>query len=351
LCGNVAAPTTTAPWTNSRRSLSHQLAYEEVIMATARLLHSFKGVRGLNLYRPYSSAAPNTKLLINGQFVESKTTDFIDVNNPATNEHDLAKATYQQGKTLVDAEGDVMRGLQSHETWMPTHSASRRGVCAGIAPFNFPAMIPLWMFPVALVCGNTYVFKPSERVPGATMMLTEMLMDAGCPKGVVNAIHGQHEAVNFICDHPDIRAISFGRYIYEKGSLNGKRVQSNMGAKNHGVIMPDANKESTLTQLVGAAFGAAGQRCMALSTAVFVGEANNWLPELVEKSKKLRVNADTHSQSRFGTRDIPRGSERICGLVQTGIDEGANCILDGRDIVVPGYERTEFRGADHSLWG
>merc|ERR1712077_94834 len=143
-----------------------------------------------------------------------------------------------------------------------------------------------WMFPMATICGNTYIMKPSERDPTACMALVELLKEAGLPDGVVNVIHGQHDTVNFICDHPDIRAVSFvggdaaGKHIYERGSSNGKRVQCNMGAKNHGVIMPDANKEYTINQLVGAAFGAAGQRCMALSTAVLVGEAKSWLPEV-----------------------------------------------------------------------
>ncbi|CAG2100389.1 unnamed protein product, partial [Medioppia subpectinata] len=224
--------------------------------------------------------------------------------------------TEEQGKTTIDAEGDVFRGLQVVEhacsvtslllgETMPSiakdmDSYSLRlplGVCAGITPFNFPAMIPLWMFPIALVSGNTYVLKPSERDPGAAMIFMEMLEEAGVPPGVVNVIHGQHKAVDFICDHPKIQAISFvgsdtaGKYIYARGSANGKRVQSNMGAKNHGVIMPDANKDHALNQLAGAAFGAAGQRCMALSTAVFVGETKEWINDLVEKAKKLKVNA------------------------------------------------------------
>ncbi|XP_068215352.1 probable methylmalonate-semialdehyde/malonate-semialdehyde dehydrogenase [acylating], mitochondrial [Palaemon carinicauda] len=389
-------------------------------MSAVRLLRSVQGIPGLPFSRSYSSAAPTTKLFINGKFLESKTKDFIDVHNPATNEvvtrvpkatqeemqsaadaakeafqtwsktsvltrqqvmfkyqqfireniHELAKIiTLEQGKTLADAEGDVLRGLQVVEHCcsitslqlgetlpgiardIDTHSYRiPLGVCAGIAPFNFPAMIPLWMFPVALVCGNTYVFKPSERVPGCSMMLMELLKEAGCPDGVVNVIHGSHAAVNFICDNPEIRAISFvgsnqaGEYIYERGSKNGKRVQSNMGAKNHGVVMPDANKESTLTQLVGAAFGAAGQRCMALSTAVFVGEANKWLPELVEKTKKLRVNAGHVPDADLGPVISPEAKDRICELVQKGIDEGAKCILDGRNVVVPGYEKGNFVG-------
>ncbi|GFR84358.1 methylmalonate-semialdehyde dehydrogenase [acylating], mitochondrial, partial [Elysia marginata] len=156
--------------------------------------------------------------------------------------------------------------------------------------------------------------------------------------------------VNFICDAPDIQAISFvgsdqaGQYIYERGSKNGKRVQSNMGAKNHGVIMPDANKESTLTSLVGAAFGAAGQRCMALSTAIFVGEAREWIPELVEKARKLKVNAGHEPDADLGPLISPAAKDRVCSLIQSGVDQGAQVLLDGRGIEVKGYEKGNFVG-------
>jgi len=370
--------------------------------------------------RLYSSSASTTKLFINGQFVESKTKEWIDLHNPATNEVvtrvpkstqdemeaavDAAKGafkswskasvlsrqkvmfrlqnliqdnmkklaaniTLEQGKTLVDAEGDVLRGLQVVEHCCSVTSLSQGetlsgiakdmdtlsyrvplGVCAGITPFNFPAMVPLWMFPVATVCGNTYVIKPSERDPGATMMLMEMLKEAGMPDGVVNVIHGQHDAVNFICDHPAIRAISFvgsdiaGKYIYERGSKNGKRVQSNMGAKNHGVIMPDANKEATLNQVVGAAFGAAGQRCMALTTVVFVGESKQWLSEIVDRASKLKVNAGHEPGADLGPVISPQSKQRITNIVSTSIKEGAKCVLDGRELVVKGYEKGNFIG-------
>ncbi|KAI2654564.1 Methylmalonate-semialdehyde dehydrogenase [acylating], mitochondrial [Labeo rohita] len=271
---------------------------------------------------------------------------------------ELAKLiTLEQGKTLADAEGDVFRGLQVVEHTcsitslmlgetlpsitkdMDTYTYRLPiGVCAGIAPFNFPAMIPLWMFPMGMVCGNTYLMKPSERVPGCAMMLAKLLQDAGAPDGTLNIIHGQHDAVNFICDHPAIKAISFvgsnqaGEYIYERGSKNGKRVQSNMGAKNHGVVMPDANKENTLNQLVGAAFGAAGQRCMALSTAILIGEARNWLPELVERAKGLRVNAGDQPGADVGPLISPQAKERVNSLIQSGVDEGAKVLLDGRNV-------------------
>eukprot|EP00118_Oscarella_pearsei_P025106 m.307526 g.307526 ORF g.307526 m.307526 type:complete len:523 (+) comp42394_c0_seq1:50-1618(+) len=361
-----------------------------------------------------------TKLFINGEFVESNAKEWIDVHNPATNDvvtrvpcttqaemnsavdaartafdtwkdvsilsrqqvmfklqhlirgnmGELAKViTLEQGKTLADAEGDVLRGLQVVEhacsitslqlgETLPSitkdmDTLSYRiplGVCAGITPFNFPAMIPLWMFPLAIVCGNTYVIKPSERDPGATMMLCEMAREAGVPSGVLNVIHGSRDAVNFILDDPTIRAVSFvgsdtaGEHVYQRGSQNGKRVQSNMGAKNHGVIMPDANKEHTLNQLVGAAFGAAGQRCMALSTAVFVGEAKDWMPELLERARQLKVNAGDQPGADLGPLISPEAKERVCELIQSGADEGATVELDGRGIVVSGYEKGNFVG-------
>ncbi|XP_002734184.1 putative methylmalonate-semialdehyde/malonate-semialdehyde dehydrogenase [acylating], mitochondrial [Saccoglossus kowalevskii] len=280
-----------------------------------------------------------------------------------------ALITLEQGKTLADAEGDVARGLQVVEhacgitslqlgETLPGISKDMDlysyriplGVTAGITPFNFPAMIPLWMFPLATVCGNTSVIKPSERDPGATMLLVKLAAEAGLPKGVVNVIHGAHDAVNFICDNPAIKAISFvgsdqaGKYIYERGSLNGKRVQSNMGAKNHGVIMPDANKESSINQLVAAAFGAAGQRCMALSTAVFVGDSKDWIPDLVKKAKSLKVSAGVEKGADLGPLISPQAKRRVCDLVQSGVNEGANLILDGTNIVVQGYEKGNFVG-------
>jgi len=371
-------------------------------------------------FRNYASAAPTTKLFLDGKFVESKTSKWIDLPNPATNEvitrvpestqeemqaavdsckeafkswskttvltrqqymfklQQLIKdnmqllaanITEEQGKTLVDAEGDVLRGLQVVEHCcsitslqlgetlpgiakdMDLHSYKiPLGVTAGITPFNFPAMIPLWMFPMALVCGNTMVMKPSERDPGATMIIMELMNKAGFPPGVVNVIHGAHDSVNFICDNPDIRSISFvgsdqaGKYIYERGSKKGKRVQCNMGAKNHGVIMPDANKEATLQALTGAAFGAAGQRCMALSTVVWVGEAKNWIPEMIEKAKKLKVNVGTAPGADLGPLISPQAKNRVVDLVQSGVQDGAELLLDGTNVVVDGYEKGNFVG-------
>lgn len=373
----------------------------------------------VNSFRCYSTV-PNVKLWIDNKPVESKTKDWIDLYNPATNEvicnvpkttHDemetavnscseayktwskttpifrqqilfnlqnLVKSnlkeiakniTHEQGKTIPDAEGDVMRGLQVIEhscsltynllgSTLPnvakdidiTSYKTPLGVCAGVMPFNFPAMIPLWMFPLATACGNTILLKPSEKDPGATMMLVELAREAGFPNGVINVIHGQHSAVDFICDHPAIKAISFvgsdqaGTYIYRRGSANGKRVQSNMGAKNHGVILPDANKENTINQLIGAAFGAAGQRCMALTTAVFVGKTKEWLPEIIEKVKLLKVNAGHIAGTDIGPVISKDSKNRIIDIINKSEIEGAQIDLDGRRCIVKDFPNGNFVG-------
>lgn len=364
--------------------------------------------------------APSVKLLINGEFVESRTTQWRNVVNPATQEvlarvpfatpeevnlavsnakqafktwrktpigtrariflklqqlirenmKELAALlTAEQGKTLPDAEGDVFRGLEVVE-----HAASignlqlgelannvangvdtytllqPLGVCAGITPFNFPAMIPLWMFPMAIATGNTFVLKPSEQDPLVTMRLCELALEAGIPPGVLNVVHGGEDVVNAICDHPDIKAISFvgstkvGTHVYNRASLNGKRVQCMMGAKNHAIVLPDANKEQTLNALAGAAFGAAGQRCMAVSVAVLVGEAQNWIPELVEKAKTLKVSAGTEPGTDVGPLVSCAALSLVEGLIERGVAEGAKLELDGRKPQVPGYEKGNFVG-------
>jgi len=283
---------------------------------------------------------------------------------------DIAKnIVEEQGKTFPDAKGDVFRGLEvvEHSCSSATlqmgetlENVSRHidtysyrqplGVCAGITPFNFPAMIPLWMFPLAITCGNTYILKPSERDPGACMILAGLAKEAGVPDGVLNIIHGAKDSVNFICDAPEIRAISFvggdaaGRHIHDRGTKNGKRVQSNMAAKNHATIMPDADKDRTIDAIVGAAFGASGQRCMALSAAVFVGEAKNWIPEIVAKAKKLKVTQGLQAGADVGPVISPASKKRIEDLIETGIKEGAKIDLDGRGIKVPGFEKGNFIG-------
>jgi malonate-semialdehyde dehydrogenase (acetylating) / methylmalonate-semialdehyde dehydrogenase len=277
--------------------------------------------------------------------------------------------TAEQGKTLPDAEGDIFRGLEVIEHacsigtlqqgefsenvagGVDTYTLRQPiGVCAGITPFNFPAMIPLWMFPMAIVCGNTFVLKPSEQDPLSTMELVELALQAGIPAGVLNVVHGGKDVVDAICTHPDIKAISFvgsthvGTHVYNLGSQHGKRVQAMMGAKNHAVVLPDANREQTLNALAGAGFGAAGQRCMATSVVVFVGASKDWLPELVERARGLSVNGGTEANTDVGPVVSRAAKERILGMIDAGVKEGATLSLDGRDVKVQRYEKGNFIG-------
>ncbi|XP_061972133.1 uncharacterized protein LOC133694584 isoform X2 [Populus nigra] len=260
--------------------------------------------------------------------------------------------TSEQGKTLKGALGDVLCGLEAVEhacamatlqmgEFVPNASngidtyciREPLGVCAGICPFNFPAMIPLWMFPIAVTCGNTFVLKPCEKNPGASMILAALAVEAGFPDGVLNVIHGTNDIVNYICDDDAVKAISFiGSDL------------SNIGGKNHAIIMPDASIDDTLNALVAAGFGAAGQQCMALSTAVFVGGSSAWEHELVEHAKALKVNAGTDPSADLGPVISKEVKDCICRLVQSGVDSGARLLLDGRNIVVPGYENGSFVG-------
>ena len=276
--------------------------------------------------------------------------------------------TAEQGKTIADARGDVFRGLEvvehaagianlqigdyvenvasgvdTYSVWQPL------GVCAGITPFNFPAMIPLWMFPMAIATGNTFILKPSEQDPMVTMRLVELAIEAGVPEGVLNVVHGGKATVDAICDHPDIKAVSFvgstavGKHVYERASQSGKRAQCMMGAKNHGVILPDANKEQTLNQLAGAAFGAAGQRCMALSVVVLVGAAGEWVDDIKAKAEGLVVSAGKHDKD-LGPLISPAAKACVEHLISTGVEEGASLILDGRGLTVEGFEKGNFVG-------
>lgn len=203
---------------------------------------------------------------------------------------------------------------------------------------------------MALTTGNTFILKPSELDPGATMILTRLAQEAGVPPGVLNVIHGTRSPVNFLCDHPDIKAVSFvgsnqaGEHINNRAGSNGKRVQCNMAAKNHGTILPDANKEFTLNALAGSAFGAAGQRCMALSTAVFVGEAAQWIPDLVERAKNLKVSAGHVPGTDIGPLVSVKAKQRVESLIASAEKEGAKILLDGRGVVVPGFEKGNFIG-------
>jgi malonate-semialdehyde dehydrogenase (acetylating)/methylmalonate-semialdehyde dehydrogenase len=280
-----------------------------------------------------------------------------------------ALITLENGKTLQDAAGDVFRGLEVVEsacqiapqmlgdslsgisTTMDCVSYREPlGVCAGIAPFNFPAMIPLWMFPLAIAAGNTFILKPSEKTPGATMLLAELMAQAGLPENVLQVVHGGKDTVNRICRHDDIQAISFvgsntaGEYIFKEGTAHGKRVQSNLGAKNHAVILPDADRAAVVRALAGAAFGAAGQRCMALSTVIFVGAAQEWLPDIVEAARHLKVGAGWQEETDVGPLISTESKTRVELIIEEAVKQGAQLDLDGRGVQVEGYETGNFVG-------
>lgn len=201
---------------------------------------------------------------------------------------------------------------------------------------DFPAMIPLWTIPIATVTGNTCIIKPSERDPGACMILAELAEKAGFPPGVVNIVHGSAKTVDFILDEPRIKAISFvgsnkaGEYIYSRASANGKRVQANLGAKNHAAVLPDCNKNHALNAITGAAFGAAGQRCMALSTLVMIGETKDWVPELAKRAKEIQMNGGFEEGAELGPVISPQSKKRIEDLIASAEEEGATILLDGR---------------------
>ena len=275
----------------------------------------------------------------------------------------------EHGKTLPDAEGEVARGLEVVEhacaitslqlgeiaenaaTGVEVYNLLQPiGIGAGITAFNFPVMLPCFMFPLAVAAGNTFVLKPSEQDPSSTMKLVELAHEAGLPPGVLNVIHGGAEVANWLCDHPDIKAVSFigstavGTHIYKRATEAGKRVQSMMGAKNHCVILPDANREQSINNLIGSAFGAAGQRCMANSVAVLVGEAREWLTEIVEKSRKLKVGPGSDRDADLGPLVSARAKERVLGLINRGEKEGTKLLLDGRSCQVKGYENGNFVG-------
>ena len=285
----------------------------------------------------------------------------------------LAEAlSREHGKTFPDAKGDVQRGLEVVEYCIGapqmlkgdfTDSAgpgidmySMRqplGVSAGITPFNFPAMIPLWMFAPAIVCGNAFILKPSERDPSVPLMLAELIEEAGLPKGILQVVNGDKEAVDAIIDNDVVQSIGFvgstliAEYIYGRGCSNGKRVQCFGGAKNHMIIMPDADMDQAADALIGAGYGAAGERCMAISVAVPVGDetADRLIEKLIPRIEKLKVGPYTSGDDvDYGPVVTAAAKENILNLVQSGIDQGATLVVDGRDFKLQGYEEGFFVG-------
>ncbi|GAB5389025.1 MAG: CoA-acylating methylmalonate-semialdehyde dehydrogenase [Alphaproteobacteria bacterium] len=279
--------------------------------------------------------------------------------------------TLEHGKTFDDAKGEVIRGLEvvefatgiphllkgefSEQVGSDVDSWSMRqplGVVAGITPFNFPAMVPMWMFPMAIACGNTFILKPSERDPSVGLRLAELLTEAGLPDGVFNVVQGGKDAVDAILDHPAISAVSFvgstpiAEYIYTRGNATGKRVQALGGAKNHMVVMPDADMAQATDALMGAGYGSAGERCMAISVAVAVGDAaaDDLIKRLTPRVQSLKVGPGMDRESEMGPLVTKEHLEKVKGYVDAGVAEGAKLVVDGRDHKLQGYENGYFMG-------
>ncbi|BCN26269.1 CoA-acylating methylmalonate-semialdehyde dehydrogenase [Vibrio alfacsensis] len=350
---------------------------------------------------------------IDGEFVESLSSEWLEVTNPASNEviayvpcstnaemhaaiesaktafndwknvavserarlmlryqhllkehHDeLANLlSHETGKIFADAKGDVWRGIEVVEqaaniasnlmgetvenvaTDIDSYSLIQPlGVCCGITPFNFPAMIPLWMFPIAIASGNAFVLKPSEQVPLTSIRLAELFEQAGAPKGILQIVHGRKEQVDFLLKHQDIQTVSFvgsvpvAQYIYTTATQHFKRVQAFAGAKNHMVVMPDANKEQVVNNLVGSSVGAAGQRCMAISVAVFVGSSKAWVADLKQEMAKVHPGAWDDDAAAYGPLISAQAKQRVLSLIEEGKKQGAACELDGSQCQVEGF--------------
>ncbi len=289
----------------------------------------------------------------------------------ARKEELAAIITREHGKVLADAIGSVTRGLEvvefacgiphllkgdfTESVGTSIDSFSMRqplGVVAGITPFNFPAMVPMWMFPIAIACGNTFVLKPSEKDPSAANLIAEWMKEAGCPDGVFNVVHGDKVAVDTILTHPDVTAVSFvgstpiAEYVYQTGCAHGKRVQALGGAKNHLVVMPDADLAMTTDALVSAAYGSAGERCMAVSVAVAIGDkvGDALVGELKSKIERIRVGPGTDGEAEMGPLVTKEHLAKVRGYVDTGVAEGADLVVDGRDFALQGYEDGYFLG-------
>lgn len=296
---------------------------------------------------------------------------FVDLLNRDMDKLAVALSK-EHGKTVPDAKGDVIRGLEVAEFCIGaphllkgeyTDGAGPEidmyslrqpvGIAAGITPFNFPAMIPMWKFCPALACGNAFILKPSERDPSVPLMLAELMIEAGLPKGLLNVVNGDKESVDAILDHEDIGAVGFvgstpiAQYVYSRGTANGKRVQCFGGAKNHMIIMPDADMDQAVDALVGAGYGAAGERCMAVSVAVPVGEdtANRLIEKLTPRVEALKIAPYTDGDDAdFGPVVTKEAQQRILGLIDRGVEEGATLAVDGRGFTMQGYENGFFVG-------
>src|SRR5579862_1637412 len=310
----------------------------------------------------WAATPPLTRARIMFKFLEVLARDHDALARTISEEH---------GKVFSDAQGEITRGVEvvefacgiphllkgefAEQVGRGIDSWSVRqplGVCAGITPFNFPAMVPMWMFPIALACGNTFVLKPSERDPSTAIRLAQLLKEAGLPDGLFNVVHGDKEAVDALLHHPDIAAVSFvgstpiAKYIYLEGTAAGKRVQALGGAKNHMVVMPDADIEQATQALLGAAFGSAGERCMAISLAVTVGDevAERLIANLAPKIKALRVGSSEDPATEMGPLVTGAHLNKVTDYIDVGVGEGAALVVDGRETVIPNKGKGFFLG-------
>jgi len=314
-----------------------------------------------NAFSSWSKKPPLQRARVMFKFKEIIEKNFEELTKIIVSEH---------GKVFDDAKGEITRGLEvvefacgipqllkgefTENVGKDVDSWSLRqplGVCAGITPFNFPAMVPMWMFPVAIACGNTFILKPSEKDPSCSIKLAELLLEAGLPEGVFNVVNGDKEAVEAIINNKDVSAVSFvgstpiAKYIYENCAKNEKRVQALGGAKNHAVIMPDCDLEQAVNGLMGAAYGSAGERCMAQSVAVAVGDIGDKLVEsLTKKVEALKIGSGMDKKSEMGPLVTKEHLEKVKGYVDIGVKEGAKLVVDGRNLKLQGYENGYYIG-------
>jgi malonate-semialdehyde dehydrogenase (acetylating)/methylmalonate-semialdehyde dehydrogenase len=314
-----------------------------------------------NAFTSWSKKPPLQRARVMFKFKEIIEKNFEELTKIIVSEH---------GKVFDDAKGEITRGLEvvefacgipqllkgefTENVGTDVDSWSLRqplGVCAGITPFNFPAMVPMWMFPVAIACGNTFILKPSEKDPSCSIRLAELLLEAGLPEGVFNVVNGDKEAVDAIINNKDVSAVSFvgstpiAKYIYENCAKNEKRVQALGGAKNHAVVMPDCDLEQAVNGLMGAAYGSAGERCMAQSVAVAVGGIGDKLVEsLIKKVEALKVGSGMDKKSEMGPLVTKEHLEKVKSYVDIGIKEGAKLVVDGRNLKLQGYEKGYYMG-------
>ncbi|MFG1431637.1 CoA-acylating methylmalonate-semialdehyde dehydrogenase [Xanthobacter sp. V2C-8] len=353
------------PGTSGRKADVFQPMTGEVIatVALASTAEMRAAVENAKAAQPaWAATNPQRRARVLMKFLELVQRDYDALAELLAREH---------GKTIPDAKGDIQRGLEVIEfscgiphlmkgeytdgagPGIDLYSMRQPlGVVAGITPFNFPAMIPMWKFGPAIACGNAFILKPSERDPGVPMHLAELMIEAGLPAGILNVVNGDKEAVDAILDDPDIHAIGFvgsssiAQYIYSRGAANGKRVQGFGGAKNHMVIMPDADLDQAADALIGAGYGSAGERCMAISVAVPVGEAtaDRLIEKLVPRVESLKIGPSTDPTADFGPLVTREAVARVKGYVDAGVQEGAKLLVDGRDFKLQGYENGFYMG-------